>query len=374
MKSLKTTKTPFFGFLAVCLVLVSSNTYAKRKKKINFKDKTVIITDDKGVRHTAFPLKLKDKVVLVCHENAFTINSTISDFKDNEIAYSGIIIPSPDLQCKILFIQLPEDSQDLPAFEIEDKPAEKLKKGTSLTIYGCRKDKKKLGGGKGTVKTVDKNKISIDSGIIYDITGAPVIATDTGKVVGVAVCKKKKRYQISYAIRIDNIAKTETVNKKAVEYEISRCETLYEALLKYSEAYTEITELIKKAKISPITNNKSLRRKLTGKSFARIINIIRESGINKPETLFEHISSENALKLIKKFKQLKKKLTDAKKELSKAMNTLRKTPKLKIPMIKKLYNQNFSRGDEIVERKFAPKEKELEQILEILEKRANAVE
>ena len=330
-------------FVVFCLFFTHAEAYAKRKKN-DFKDKTVIITDSKNIRHTAFLAKYNDKIVIVCNEDTFKIGSKITTLKDKKLSYSGIILPSPDLKREVIFIQLPEDYQNLPAFEIETQLSEKLKEGSPLKIQGCRKDKKKIGGGKGSVTAIKENRISIDSKIIFDITGAPVVSKESGRVVGVAVCKKTKRFAIAYASRIDNITKIETLNKKVVEYEIARCKTIHLAVLKYS------------------------------KSFLAINKIIQDSGLNTLKKEFKHLSPEKANAIAKKLNEFKKLLTEAEKELSKEIWKLRKTPQLKIPAIKKQYEENFLRGEEIVERKFKPKIKQIDAILKKLEKRAGQFE
>lgn len=330
------------AILVYVLIFTNQGAFAKGPKK-DFKTKTVIITDAQDVRHTGFVAKYQGKTVIICNDQAFGVNYKITDLADKAIDYTGVIIPSPKLKRGVIFIQLSDEAK-LPAFELEEKIAETVKPGTGISVQGIRKDKKKVSGGKGVVTEVKENRINLRCKVIFELTGAPVVSNDTGKVIGVAVSKKKKRFEIPYAMRIDNIKESETLTKEAVETEIANCEELYNLLIGYAGIFTEISKTIK------------------------------DSGLTNPKLKFKHIHPDTAKQLYKKLDELKKQLADEQKVLSKALSKIRKLKEAKLPAIKLKFKQNLERANEIVERKYEAKDKQVEEILKKLDKRANALD
>lgn len=284
--------------LAISLCLFASSAIAKGPK-IDFNNKTVIITDAKSARHTGFLAKYQGKTVIICHEQAFGIGYNITDLNDKQIEFTDVILPSPKLKRRIILIQLPEDC-NLPAFELEEKISETIKPGTKIGVKGMRKDKKKVSGGKGTVAEVKDDKINLKCKVIFELTGAPVVTNDTGKVIGVAISKKKKRFEIPYAMRIDNLGKTTSITKKEADAEISRSEELYNLLVGYSGIYMELNK------------------------------IIQESGLTNPKINFKHINPDNAREIAKKIQDYRKQLEAILEKLEKRANEMKCEGNLKL--------------------------------------------
>lgn len=330
----------FSSALAVTLMLYTQTVSAK-KHEIDFSNKIATITDNKDVRHTGFMAEFNGKKVIFFHADALTDNPDIYSLDGKLIDFQSIILPT-DKKRKVIIFQLPEGSK-LPTFELQKEIAEKIKPGDRIKTQGMRKDKKKLGGGKGSITKVKEDKIDLRCKVIFDITGAPVVAENTGKVIGIAVSRKKKRFEIPYAIRIDNIDKTIIILKTQVENEISRCKELYSMLMAYSSVFRELNK------------------------------IIRDSGLDNTKNNFKHLSPETAQEIVKKIKEYIKQLAESEKELSEAITRLKKAPEIKTPGVKRKFKENLNRGIEIVEYKYQAKQKLLEGIVEKLEKRANAI-
>lgn len=326
--------------VCVCCFLILSFEASARGKKVDYKRKTVLITDSKGAVHTGFIADHKGEKVVVCLEKVFGVNSKITDLDGNDIAYSQLLIPVCELKRGILFIQIQEPAENISAFEIETDVSTQLKTGSKVSIRGAANLKRRIVGGKGTVGGITDSKIRIKSRMVSDLTGAPVISKDSGKVVGVAFFRKNgKRHQLKYAVRIENIAKFQTVSKKEVENEGKRCLVMRKAVRKYAGAFSEIEELI------------------------------RKNGLSEQKKSFKNIDAKTAKKLVEKIKILSNKLDDAEKGLSKIIRKLKKNPEMKVPAIKELFRQNCLRGEEIIEKKFNIEEKKLEKILKKLNKR-----
>lgn len=320
--------------------MVLAITLFARGKKVNYKQLTVVITDAKDEYHTGFIANHKGVKVIVCPEKVFGVNSKITDLDGNEIEYSKLLIPACELNRGILFIQIQEPGKNVSAYEIETDVHGELKTGAKVSMRGCSNGKRKLIGGKGVVTGTTGSQIKIKTKIIYNLTGAPVISKNSGKVVGVAFFRKNgKRYQIKHATRIDNIAKFLVVSKAVVENEKERCVMMRDAVRKYAGAFSALEKLI------------------------------RKNALSGAKSKFKNIDSKKAKELVKKIKKLSKKLADAEKALSKIIRKLKKSPEMKVPAMKELFRQNSLRGEEIIKQKFQIQKNRLEKILKQLNKR-----
>ena len=323
--------------IAVALAVFSANFAQARSKKTDYKARTVLLTNAKGVHHTAFAANLNGSNVIVCLKKVFGTDIQISTFAGTPIDYSGILVPTEIQENSVVFIKIAEPAPpNLQSYEIERDIAANFKPGAKLAVHGCRQGKLRMAGGKGVAERIGERKILVKSKMTYDLSGAPVVAKSSGKVVGVAVCApNSNRHQFKYAFRFDKTGKLGFIDKKSVKKEIQRSSKMYGAVKQYAKTSKKIKDWLKK-NVPPRSSR----------------------------------SSKTIRALIKELKKLRKKLVETEKSLSNVSRNLKKSPEMKVPGIKERFRKNSLRADEILEGKHDTLMEKIEKTLKTLEKAA----
>ena len=318
--------------IVVFIFSVSKSVFARESSGIS--DTLVRISHKKSKdEQTGFIANYKGKPSVICDSKSFGQETVIKDSNGKELKFSEILIPAKEEKRKILIIILKEEEASRTMLEIDANFA----KGDSISTKGYSLSTKKLYSGSGEITDIQDQKILISNKVRNDITGAPVFLSKTKKVIGLARCIKKKKMEMPYAERIDNIAKFATLNPDQVKKEEEALTNLEKSVIGY------------------------------GKTYLKLQKTIEESDYKK-DSSFKHLEPKQLKEVKEEIKELHDNLKKITKELSERLKEGKNRNEMVIPVFNSTFRANLIRAEEIIERKCKPREKELEKILDNLNK------
>ncbi len=330
--------TTYFNtmFFVLAVLLVPLSLSAKRSSGMS--DKLVRISQKNSkVELTGFIAEYQEKVVVICNSKAFGVGTEIKDSNGKKLQISEILVPAKKEKRTILILIMAENDSGRSAFEIDTDIVKNNKKGDAVSVRGYSLSKQKLFSGKGKIEDIQDRKILVDSNVRRNITGAPVISLKSGKVIGVAKCIRKKKIEMPYAERIDNIANFAKITSAQADKEEK-----------------EVTEL----ESSVVTY---------GKTYLKLNKTIENSGYSK-KTTFKHLSDTTREQLKQEIQKIYDELKTITKELSRRFKDGQKRDEMIIPSFKSAFRANLLRAEEIIERKCKPREELFEKIMQELDK------
>jgi len=290
----------------------------------------------------SFITTLNGTAVAPCPSKIFSADTKLVDRTGKEIEYTAVLVPEdPALRRSFIFLETPKA---LPGLELAPADSEKPSAETRVWTPFLAKSALKRMKAKGKVKFSKNGTLILDikTKVKSNFTGAPLISSDSGKVVGAVICSKTPQgYYAAKAMILDDSIKCAKTPKERMDKELAIAKELDDAIKQYGAAFLQARNLVKEYGFDKV-NAKKLNR------FAKMDDKRKRELAKKVETLLKTLKTnrENIVESVKK---------------SAAFG------KLTIPAMEMSRIKNIARGREIHDRKSLPVEENLKKILDKLQ-------
>ena len=323
---------------ALCFILFFVHQLDARKKKNFLSDKIVRISQKTLKRnYTGFLVDWKGRAAVVIPKESFLPETKLKDSEGKSLAYTAVLVPLGKPFRKFYILILNPDSEKLPLLKVSDTNG-KVKTGTSVSILGYSAKTGKSYRGSGKIEKTDSSKITITSKVRADITGAPVIDSESKQVIGMARCTKKRgKNVLAYAERIDNTADLAEIGSEEIAREAGLVGNLSSALVKYAKIYMQIESLIDE--------------------------LPYKGGEKELKAYFKKMPPKARKALEKELSALYKKLNNITNDLIKMQHKAKSVKTIQIPTFNTQFQASIHRAEEIVERKTKQRKERMEMIL-----------
>lgn len=323
----------YLTIITVLTILALTIIPCSAKKNKGVSDYLVRISHKKSkTEQTGFIVEYQGKTAVICDSKSFGLETVIKDSKGENIEYSEIWVPAKDEKRKILILILPESESNRRKLQLSAKFA----KDDTVSTQGYSASTNKLYSSSCKISGVEDQKVLLSGKVRQDITGAPVISK-TKQVIGVGKCILKKKIEMPYAERIDNIANFAKLSSEQVKKEEEDLSELESSVVEYAKTYMELKKTIE------------------------------ESGYKKEDN-FKHLDDKELKEVKEEIKELGEKLKEVKKKLTAELKDGKKRDEPDIPVFRSDFRSNLARAEEILERKIKPVEELLEKVTEELNK------
>ena len=291
---------------------------------------------------TGFLLNYKGETAVICTQSAFLPGVVITNKAGHELNFSKVLVPVKKEKSNILILIISNRKPKSKCLTIHKELDNAIKPGDMIDVQGYSLENQQLYTGKGKISKIGERQIYIDSKVRRNITGAPVISSKTKQLLGVAICKKLGKVEMSYAERIDNLANFSVLTAEDIASEAENLLQLSSSVIHYSKTFRQIKCILDKIHYT-------------------------EQNMNKLKRIFKKLGDQERKEFKEQLTKLAKELKTVASELKKQQIAAQQQNKIVIPSFIKLFHINQMRADEIIERKCEPNEKMLEKVIAALD-------
>lgn len=335
--------TTTFAIIAMILTPIHISNAAKKTPP---DEGLVTVSVNNFATSAGFITTINGTAVVICPAKTFSAETGILDKDANKIEYAAILVPKdPFLKRFFIFLEIDGDAKT-PKLELEKHDSGNTYENTPVWTAFLAKAKRKRIKTNGKIKHSDGHFLLLDikTKVKSNFTGAPLISSESGKVLGALICSKTPQgFKADKALPLHDNMDFTKIQKDRIKKEMDVAKHLNDAIATCGATFLETNNLIKEHGLDKILDKKRKRNP------------------------FKNMSDDEKRSLEKQIKKLLEDLKENRRKLAESVKKSKAFGKLTVPSMELSQMQNIARAGEIANRKSKPQEELLQKILDKLQ-------